>query len=70
MCGTPRSFSRFSLILTRGYFDGVEEGKEDELEGFLVGISEGINPRFAIAVVPPGISRRGARTSEVRARDS
>ena len=69
-CGTPRSFPRFSLILTGGYFDGVEEEKEDELEELLVGLPEGTNPRCAMVGVPPGISSETAGTSEVRARDS
>ena len=35
--------SSFSLIITRGYFDGVEEEKEDELEKF-AGAAGGLPP--------------------------
>jgi len=53
----------------------VEEEEEEEMEEvrldeLLVGLPEGTNPRFAMAMVPPGISSGLARTSKVRARDS
>ncbi len=47
-----------------------EEMEEVRSEELLVGLPEGIDPRSAMIVVPPGISSGTARTSEVRARDS
>ena len=50
----------------------VEEEEEMEevwSEELLVGLPEGINPRCAMTVVPPGICSGTARTREVRARD-
>ena len=62
--------SSFVLIITRGYFDGVEGEKEDELEKF-GGAAGGLPPPVCyMVVVPPGISSGTARTiSSVRARD-
>ncbi len=56
--------SSFFLIITRGYFDGVEEEKDDELEKLVVVLPMGSRPRCAMAVVPPGISSGTARTIE------
>jgi hypothetical protein len=47
--------------------EDMEEVRSEEL---LVGLPEGIKPRCAMIVVPPGICSETARTSKVRARDS
>jgi hypothetical protein len=41
-----------------------EEMEEVRSEELLVGLPEGIKPRCAMTVVPPGISSGTARTSE------
>jgi hypothetical protein len=44
--------------------------REEEPEELLVEPQKGTCPQCALFVVPPGISSKTARTSEVRARDS
>ncbi len=56
--------SSFFLIIKRGYFDGVDEEKEDELETLLVLLPVGSRPRCAMDVVPPGIFSGTSRAIE------
>ncbi len=59
-------------IVMRNSLEVEEEEEMEEMgsDELLLGLPEATSPRFAMNVVPPGISSGTARTSEVRERDS
>ena len=57
------------LIITRRYFHGVEEEKDNELELLVVPLV-GFRPRCAMVVAPPGISSGAPEQVNARARHS